>query len=66
MSQTNILNRIVQKLFPKNYLISYAQNGEDLIIEFLLSSKKIEKITYLDIGANHPIKFNNKYRLYNK
>jgi FkbM family methyltransferase len=40
---------------------SYSQYGEDLIISRLLKSKKI---FYVDIGANHPQKFNNTYFFY--
>jgi FkbM family methyltransferase len=44
--------------------ISYSQCGEDLIVEFLLSWLGIAEVTYLDLGANDPIRFNNTYRLY--
>lgn len=37
-----------------DYSKSYAQSGEDLIIKFALSELKINKPTYLDIGAHHP------------
>ena len=65
----NIINhpffrRVYQKLFGIPYNISYAQTGEDIIIDFLIGAKKIKDFTYLDIGANHPVKFNNTYKFY--
>lgn len=41
---------------------SYSQNGEDLNILDLFPKSK--KVSYLDLGANHPIKFNNTHLLY--
>ena len=57
----NIINnqffkRVYQKIFGLPYSISYAQTGEDIIIEFLIGAKKIKNFTYLDIGANNPVK----------
>lgn len=46
--------------------VSYSQCGEDLIISFLFSWMKIEKPTYLDIGANEPVKFSNTYYFYKR
>ena len=65
----NIINhhffkRVYQKLTGTPYSISYSQTGEDIIVEFIIGAKKIKAFTYLDIGANHPVKFNNTYRFY--
>jgi len=49
------------RLYRQYFKNSYSQYGEDLIIENLLR-KKI--ITYIDIGSNHPQKFNNSYHFY--
>lgn len=44
---------------------SYSQCGEDLIIYFIFKNLlKIEKPTFIDIGANDPILFNNTFKLY--
>ena len=49
------------EFFPK----SYAQAGEDRILEYLFFSElKIQSPTYLDIGANYPVAFNNTFFLY--
>lgn len=48
------------------YKKSYSQCGEDIIIDFILSSLRIPKPTYLDIGANDPIFINNTYFFYKK
>lgn len=45
---------------------SYAQCGEDLVIDFLAQKFGWKKFTYLDIGTNHPKKFNNTYLFYKK
>jgi FkbM family methyltransferase len=46
-------------------LPSFSQAGEDRIIHyFFLRYLGNEKLTYLDIGANHPILFNNTYLFY--
>ena len=46
--------------------ISYAQCGEDMIIDFLFMWLGIENISYLDIGANHPTWLSNTYHFYRK
>lgn len=43
---------------------SYAQCGEDLIIRFLFDLLRIEKPTYLDIGAHDPFYLSNTGLLY--
>ena len=49
--------------FQKN---SYAQCGEDLIIDFLFNQLGIDKPTYLDIGAHHPFYLSNTALFYEK
>lgn len=46
--------------------ISYSQCGEDIIMEFLFNWLKIRKPTYLDIGANDPVRLSNTYFFYKK
>lgn len=43
---------------------SYSQTGEDQILWELLTKKGIMKGRYIDVGANHPTKLSNTYRLY--
>ena len=43
---------------------SYSISNVDLIIDRIFS--KIKKGIYVDIGCNHPIKYNNTYLLYKK
>lgn len=46
---------------------SYSQCGEDIIVDFILTHVlKIKNISYLDIGAHHPIKFSNTALFYEK
>jgi hypothetical protein len=44
--------------------MSYAQAGEDVIVNFLFAHLKITDISYLDIGAYDPILINNTYFFY--
>lgn len=48
-------------MFKKNKYIktSYSQSGEDLIINFILSTLGIKSPTYIDIGAHHPFYLSN-------
>jgi hypothetical protein len=48
-------------LFKNN---SYSQTGEDIIIRFIFLSLKIDKPTYIDIGAHHPFYLSNTALLY--
>jgi len=44
---------------------SYAQCGEDIIVKYLLNRLlKIQKPSYLDIGAHHPTYLSNTYLFY--
>lgn len=47
-----------------NHRISYSQSGEDLIIRQIFTALGRERITYLDLGANHPTRFSNTYLFY--
>ena len=46
--------------------VSYAQSGEDIIIDYLFNSIGITTPSYIDIGANQPVKGNNTYLFYLK
>jgi FkbM family methyltransferase len=75
------MKKLIKKLFSKNLLIflidikeflwhqkSYSQCGEDLLVNYILRNvmKKTGNITYLDVGANHPIRISNTYFFYKK
>ena len=47
-------------------ILSYAQSGEDSIIQYILKylGIQINKIRYLDLGANHAKEISNTYSLY--
>lgn len=47
-----------------NAKISYAQCGEDLILECLFRALNIGRVSYLDIGAHHPTYLSNTYFFY--
>lgn len=44
--------------------LSFSQSGEDLIVDFIFCALRIEKPTYLDIGANEPRKLSNTFHFY--
>lgn len=46
--------------------ISYAQSGEDIILEYLFGLRKIAQPRCLDIGAYHPVAANNTYKFFLK
>ena len=63
----NILSSLLKKTryaSPANY--SYSQCGEDIIVRRVLGKLGIKKPTYLDVGANDPVKLNNTYLFYTK
>lgn len=60
----NYLSRVLNRAF--GIQVSYAQCGEDLIVDFIFRALKKTKITYLDIGAHHPTYLSNTYLLYSK
>jgi FkbM family methyltransferase len=45
---------------------SYAQCGEDLILQYLTMGLGMDTITYLDVGAHHPTHLSNTYLFYEK
>lgn len=45
---------------------SWSQSGEDIIIEYLFSLRKITQPLCLDIGAYHPVAANNTYKFFLK
>ena len=60
-----ILSKSLQRLNPYQKT-SYAQSGEDLIIDYIFMILGISRFTYLDIGAHHPQKLSNTYLFYKK
>jgi len=59
-----ILRNIRQRWFTNYAQDSFAQEGEDLVLERFLEGR--EKGFYVDIGAHHPMRFSNTYRLYRR
>ncbi|MEB1806659.1 MAG: FkbM family methyltransferase [Bacillaceae bacterium] len=43
---------------------SFSQNGEDIIINYILQRLGIKRISFLDIGSNHPVIDNNTFYFY--
>ena len=64
MKGIRFLKRLGAALRCEDYQSSYAQCGEDLILNFLFGLLKISKPTYLDIGAHHPTYLSNTYLFY--
>ncbi len=57
----NILKKIYYKKYTKT---SYSISNVDLIIDRMFANKS--KGNFIDLGCNHPIKFNNTYLLYKR
>jgi len=49
------------KLVQGQYRITFSQCGEDQIVGFVLRALGVTDVTYVDIGAHHPVKNNNTY-----
>jgi len=58
------LSDTYQKLFPAYSRDSFSQEGEDLLLERYLQDRKTG--FYVDVGAHHPLRFSNTYRLYRR
>jgi FkbM family methyltransferase len=46
--------------------LSYAQNGEDLVVDSLFKVLGVDRPTYVDVGAYEPLVCNNTYLFYRK
>jgi FkbM family methyltransferase len=55
-------SEVARRLLDRHKTFSYAQNGEDLIIDNILGLRSPGR--YVDVGCNHPIQWSNTYRLY--
>ena len=60
-NKMNFLKKIYYEKYTKR---TYSFTGVDLIIDHLF--KNISKGLYIDVGCNHPIKFNNTYLLHKR
>ena len=59
-----LLNTFKKIYYEKYSKKSYSISNVDLIIDRIFSKK--DKGIYVDVGCNHPIKYNNTYLLYKK
>ena len=55
-----------QARLPAGTQLSFAQNGEDLVLEDVFESLRVERPSYLDIGAYHPSIGSNTYLFYRR
>lgn len=62
----NWVNRLIKKVTHSSKVVSYAQCGEDIIVNYLLELLNIPHPVYLDIGAHHPTYLSNTYFFYKK
>lgn len=53
-------------LYKSPYGISYAQAGEDVVLDFLLKGLSISKPSYLELGVHSPDVANNTYLFYTR
>jgi FkbM family methyltransferase len=60
------IRKYISDRLPRYSKLSYAQSGEDLIVDFVFRAIGIDRPTYLDIGAHHPKYLSNTYVFYKK
>lgn len=60
----NALNSNEQAPSQEDGRRSYAQAGEDMIVDFVFRAVGVDKPTYLDIGAHHPTHLSNTHFFY--
>lgn len=50
---------------PENGRVSFSEQGEDIVLFHALKDLlRVERPTYMDVGAAHPVRSNNTYLLY--
>jgi FkbM family methyltransferase len=60
-----LVKTVTYSIIPPPYVpASYSQAGEDAVLRFLLADKKVDHVSYLDIGTNAPDVCNNTYLFY--
>jgi FkbM family methyltransferase len=64
MSPKSLINRILGRDPNMAPHLSYALDGEDLILDHLLEGKA--NGFYVDVGAHHPARFSNTYLFYRR
>jgi FkbM family methyltransferase len=63
---SHYLGSRLRDYIPLGGRLSYAQEGEDLLIERFLDPVKGVSGFFVDVGAHHPTRFSNTYRLYRR
>ena len=58
-----MINYFKKVYYEKYSKKSYSLSNVDLVIERIFKNKK--NGVFVDVGCNHPIKYNNTYLLYN-
>ena len=58
------MKKLIRKYFPKYFIKSYSQEGEDIILSRYFDTKSTG--FYIDIGAHHPYRFSNTYLFYKR
>jgi FkbM family methyltransferase len=58
----SLFYKIIRRIIPIQF--SFSQSGEDIIVLRLLSKLRVKRPSYLDIGANDPVRLNNTFLLY--
>jgi len=53
---------VARRVLARDAKLSFAQNGEDLILDSLLGHRRSG--FYVDVGCNHPTNLSNSYRFY--
>ena len=51
--------KLAKEIFSKGGVISYSQNGEDIIVREIFNTLNIKTPSYIDVGAHHPFNLSN-------
>jgi len=61
----SIIKKTIYKVVPPPVVsASYSQAGEDAVLRFLFAERRMDRISYLDVGTNLPDLGNNTYLFY--
>ena len=64
-SVRSMLKKLIRNWLPFGRL-SYAQEGEDMVLARILAELSVDKGFFVDIGAHHPTRYSNTYYFYRR
>lgn len=65
ISVNNLVKKLIRNWFPLGRL-SYAQEGEDMVLARVFAELSVDQGFFVDIGAHHPTRYSNTYYFYRR